>query len=89
MTFALGLSSVWFISGSKNGLIEVLLNLPQTESGEVIVVFPKNSSEVWCCMGAGGGNGYLLEDRQRYRTAHLKKLSNKDLHSLSVNERTK
>jgi hypothetical protein len=41
MTFALGLASVWFINGSRYGLIDVPVNLPQTKSGEVIIVFPK------------------------------------------------
>jgi hypothetical protein len=69
MTFALGLASVWFINGSRYGLIEVPVNLPQTKSGEVIMVFPKYSSEIPCCTGASGG-GYKNEMRHRSQASH-------------------
>jgi len=62
LTFALGLASVWLINGSRYGLIEVPVNLPQTKSGEVIVVFPRYSSEIPHDVGASGGGG-RNEDR--------------------------
>lgn len=63
LTFAFGLASVWFINGSKNGLIEVPVNLPQTRSGEIIVVFPRYSSEISHDVGASGGS--RNEDRSK------------------------
>ena len=65
LTFALGLASVWFIYGSKNGLIEVPVNLPQTKSGEVMVVFLKFKSEMGCCISAGGGGHTDEESRSK------------------------
>lgn len=68
LTFTLGLAGVWVISGSEYGLIEVPVNLPQTKSRDVIVVFPKHSSDMPCCTGAGGG--YTNDDRYRSNGSH-------------------
>ncbi len=46
MTFALGLASVFIFNGSLNFSDEIYVNLPKTEYGEVIVIFPKNKNEM-------------------------------------------
>ncbi len=53
MTFTLGLASVFVTSGSFQHSNEKVVNLPTTESGEVIVVFPKCRFE----MPYAGGSG--------------------------------
>lgn len=45
MTFALGLASVFIMNGSLQFSDEVLVNLPETESGEILIVYPKYAEE--------------------------------------------
>ena len=53
MTFTLGLASVFVTTGSLQQPHETFVNLPTTESGEVILVFTKCRFE----MPYAGGSG--------------------------------
>ena len=53
MTFTLGLASVFAFNGSLKFSDEILVNLPETESGDVVIVFPKCRFE----MPFSGGSG--------------------------------
>jgi len=53
MTFAFGLASVFVFSGSLQLSDEMPVTLPKTESGEIIVVFPRCRTEA----PRGGGSG--------------------------------
>lgn len=62
MTFALGLASLWFIDGMKNGLTETSINLPKVKSEKVMVIFPAKEREIPEGGGGGGGSGMLEEE---------------------------
>ena len=68
MTFALGLASVFVINGSLQFLDEVTVNLPETESGEVIVIHSKYPDEVW--WGGGGCGGIIKESKSERKEAN-------------------
>lgn len=53
MTFALGLAIVFMSNGSLQFSDEILVNLPKTESENVLIVFPLCRSE----RPLGGGSG--------------------------------
>ena len=46
MTFALGLASVFMINGSLQFSDEASINLPETNSKSVILVYPKLADEI-------------------------------------------
>lgn len=56
LTFALGLASVFVFNGSLKTSIEIYVDVPKTETGEVIVVFPKCRFQ----MPFSGGSGLAL-----------------------------
>lgn len=56
MTFAVGLASVFVFNGSLKYSDEVPVNLPKTNSGDAIVVFPRCLYEMPFGGGAGGGS---------------------------------
>ncbi|CAN5332653.1 hypothetical protein BH20ACI1_BH20ACI1_14090 [soil metagenome] len=51
MTFALGLASVFMLNGSLQFSDEVLINLPETKSENVLIVFPLCRSEMPYAVG--------------------------------------
>ena len=55
-TFALGLASVFMINGSLQFSDEIPVNLPKAESGEIIVVLPETSCQMFGYGGGGGSN---------------------------------
>lgn len=55
LTFALGLASVFVFNGSLKYSDEVPIILPQTETGELVVVFPRYKKEM--PKAGGGGSG--------------------------------
>lgn len=57
MTLALGLASVFFMNGSLQFSEEVLVEFPQTSSGETLVVFPRYGDEIPVRQGSGCGDG--------------------------------
>ena len=46
MTFALGLASVFVMNGSLQFSDEVTVNLPETKSESVILIYPKLAGEI-------------------------------------------
>jgi hypothetical protein len=56
MTFAFSLASVFVLNGSLKHSDEVFVNLPKTESGEILVVFPRCVYEMPSGGAAGGGS---------------------------------
>lgn len=56
MTFAFGLASVFVSNGSLSSSNEVPVILPKTDSGDVIVVFPRCLYEMPFGGGSGGGS---------------------------------
>ena len=51
--FAFGLSGVWLLNGLRVGLLGTWVKLPQTASGEMILVYPKCRYEIPKSGGSG------------------------------------
>ena len=67
LTFAFGLASVFMLNNSLQFSDEVPVNLPQTESGEIIVVLPETSCRMFH-PGGGGGSGAAVNKDYRSKS---------------------
>ena len=56
ITFAFGLAGVFMFNGSLQSSDEISVNLPKTESGEIIVVMPDTSCYLFTYNYGGGSN---------------------------------
>ncbi|MDQ3322487.1 MAG: hypothetical protein M3525_08685 [Acidobacteriota bacterium] len=63
ITFALGLASVFAYYNTWKFSDEIYVNLPETASGEVIVVFPRCRFQIPDTEGGGGVETRLTDSR--------------------------
>lgn len=70
MTFTLGLASVFAFHGTLKLSDEVFVNTPKTETGDVIVIFPRCVFEM---PFAGGGGGAVTRLTTRDGTPVIEK----------------
>lgn len=56
LTFTFGLACAWFINGSKYGVVEVPVSLPESQSEQVFIINAKYRREMPISGGGAGGN---------------------------------